>query len=544
MTMILDWITDNLTLSIILFIGILGLSSYLHDIFSNNIADIKIKKKVAELDSAYKAKENRLNQQLAEMYAQMEEQQQQTERTHDEANQLYQESLIMKRLHLICIQSAFLFEKTAIDDTLFDKDRYNRSIHEDIQLASPVAISASIRGASGNVYHTTLYSCSCTDFQTRKTPCKHMYKLAEELGLIAPAPHNPRDALLETEKKINERYVAQYDALYRKCQDKYRDMERIRTEQSAKYPWLAKVYADYDAVYDKQREQWLRIKRPPALNAAKTVKAIREEKHDWERKAKELQYQLNVYKALFPWLEDYEDTSPTEAYDYMQKHTEPSDSEYNSTMRNWLSREEYDTLSTVRKYQLALDRYKKRSKSSWQVGIEYERYIGYLYERAGYAVRYNGALMGLEDMGRDLIADNGAELLIIQCKRWAKEKQIHENHIFQLYGTMTLSRLQDPRVSVKGVFVTTATLSETAKRCAEFLHIQVIENKPYSDYPMIKCNISKTGEKIYHLPMDQQYDRAIITPWKGDRYVATVQEAEDLGFRRAYRWGGTNSKKE
>ena len=370
-----------------------------------------------------------------------------------------------------------------------------------------------------------------------------MYKLAEELGLIAPAPHNPRDALLETEKKINERYITQYDALYRKCQDKYRDMERIRAEQSAKYPWLAQIYADYDAVSDKLHEEWLRTKRPPALKAAETIREIREEKHDWERKAKELQYQLNVYKALFPWLEDYEDTSPTEAYDYMQKHTEPSDSEYNSTMRNWLSREEYDTLPTVRKYQLALDRYKKRSKSAWQVGIEYERYIGYLYERAGYAVRYNGALMGLEDMGRDLIADNGAELLIIQCKRWAKEKQIHENHIFQLYGTMTLSRLQDPRVSVKGVFVTTAVLSETAKRCAEFLHIKVIENKPYSDYPMIKCNISKTGEKIYHLPMDQQYDRAIITPWKGDRYVSTVQEAEDLGFRRAYRWGGTNAKR-
>ena len=35
-------------------------------------------------------------------------------------------------------------------------------------------------------------------------------------------------------------------------------------------------------------------------------------------------------------------------------------------------------------------------------------------------------------------------------------------------------------------------------------------------YPMIKCNISpKDGEKIYHLPMDQQYDRVVI----GDRRV-------------------------
>ena len=212
-------------------------------------------------------------------------------------------------------------------------------------------------------------------------------------------------------------------------------------------------------------------------------------------------------------------------------------------MRNWLSREEYDNLPNVKKYQLALDRYKQKKKSAWQIGIEYERYIGYLYECAGYSVRYHGALMGLEDMGRDLIADNGAELLIIQCKRWAKEKQIHEKHIFQLYGTMVLSTLQNPRISVKGVFVTTTTLTDMAKRCAQYLNIQVIESKPIADYPLIKCNISKNGEKIYHLPMDLQYDRAIITPYKGDCYVSTVKEAEDLGFRHAYRWSGSRNAK-
>ena len=53
---------------------------------------------------------------------------------------------------------------------------------------------------------------------------------------------------------------------------------------------------------------------------------------------------------------------------------------------------------------------------------------------------------------------------------------------------------------------------------------------------MIKCNISKTGEKIYHLPFDQQYDRVEISPNKGECYVYTVKEAEDRGFRRAFRW--------
>ncbi|MDD3040526.1 SWIM zinc finger family protein [Bacteroides sp.] len=33
-------------------------------------------------------------------------------------------------------------------------------------------------------YETTLTSCTCEDFQSRKLPCKHIYRLAVELGYI------------------------------------------------------------------------------------------------------------------------------------------------------------------------------------------------------------------------------------------------------------------------------------------------------------------------------------------------------------------------
>lgn len=57
------------------------------------------------------------------------------------------------------------------------------------------------------------------------------------------------------------------------------------------------------------------------------------------------------------------------------------------------------------------------------------------------------------------------------------------------------------------------------------------------DYPLIKCNISQgTGEKIYHLPFDQQYDKVIIDTHRGEMYAFTVKEAEKNGFRRAFRW--------
>jgi hypothetical protein len=45
-----------------------------------------------------------------------------------------------------------------------------------------------------------------------------------------------------------------------------------------------------------------------------------------------------------------------------------------------------------------------------------------------------------------------------------------------------------------------------------------------------------SGERIYHLPFDQMYDRTVIGNMPGERYVHTVREAEGLGFRRAFRW--------
>lgn len=56
---------------------------------------------------------------------------------------------------------------------------------------------------------------------------------------------------------------------------------------------------------------------------------------------------------------------------------------------------------------------------------------------------------------------------------------------------------------------------------------------------MLKCNVSRrTGEKIYHLPFDQQYDRTLIEEERNECYVETVAEAEKLGYRRAFRWRG------
>ena len=101
-----------------------------------------------------------------------------------------------------------------------------------------------------------------------------------------------------------------------------------------------------------------------------------------------------------------------------------------------------------------------------------------------------------------------------------------------------LKQLEERQKKVRGIFVCTNTLSEKAKEVATILKIQVLENYYFDkNYPCIKCNISRIdGSKIYHLPFDQQYDRIEIEFNKGEKYVSTIKEAEELGFRRAKKY--------
>ena len=73
---------------------------------------------------------------------------------------------------------------------------------------------------------------------------------------------------------------------------------------------------------------------------------------------------------------------------------------------------------------------------------------------------------------------------------------------------------------VRPVLYTSTTISDVAKEAAKKLQVECNEKVRISDYPKVKCNISmRDGEKIYHLPFDQQYDRTKIKPTTGEKYV-------------------------
>lgn len=314
-------------------------------------------------------------------------------------------------------------------------------------------------------------------------------------------------------------------------------MDDLMAEKSQQSPWLAGQYADLLYIWDMRASDALARKKRPARKAAEEVRQIAKEKRELQTQLKMYEYQFDFIKATFPWMEEFIEAPPKDAYASVIGLT---DKEGYDKYRNWLSPEEYDQLSTAEKFQLALDRYSKSPKNNWEAGIIYERFIGYEFESQGYRVEYFGACNGYQDLGIDIIAKKDDDTLVIQCKRYSG-KPVRENVVFQLFGTTTLYKSSHTNEKVQAAIYTTSVLSDEAKEFSDSLGIQYKESYPLREYPLVKCNISKDGEKIYHLPFDQQYDRVIISGKPGARFVYTVKEAEQLGFRRAHRWVPTDS---
>ncbi|MDD2680752.1 MAG: restriction endonuclease [Patescibacteria group bacterium] len=347
-----------------------------------------------------------------------------------------------------------------------------------------------------------------------------------------------------------DKSVAEFNAQSKKERE---DIDKMVKQKSMGFPWLAEAFADYYSLADSQREDYLKRKSHPAYTSAEVVREIKKEKKELLRSNKITNYKINYYEKLFPWLTELIAENEDEEMPVKMGNDNEDDNNNEDKVKDFLTPEEYKKLPSVVRNQKALDRYLlNRNKSKWAIGRDYEMYVGYLFEQKGYSIEYKGIIDGFEDLGRDVIAIKDDEVCIIQCKYWARYKEIHEKHIFQLFGTtmeywiQNFNNSKKPKTFVefakflnedklRPIFFTSTSLSDKSKEMARALSIEITEKVPIGDFPRIKCNISgRDGEKIYHLPFDQQYDRTIIKN-KGEFHAFTVKEAEDSGFRRAFR---------
>lgn len=266
-------------------------------------------------------------------------------------------------------------------------------------------------------------------------------------------------------------------------------------------------------------------------------KKINEKTKEYYAMYKEMLYKYEALINTFPILKEYVDDEQS-LLDFISCGIlEDGSADDYDRARDYLSPEEYRKLTPIERNQRALDIYMSRPKSAWTIGMLYEMYCGHELRRQGFKVVQHGIEKGKGDLGRDILAYKGMDTYVIQCKCWSKDKEIHENVICQLYGTSIEYQLSEELCTLLHgnaypVLITTAKLSPMASKFAKQLGVRVVTWQ-ISKFPLIKCNINN-GEKIYHLPFDQQYWRTNIDK-PGEFYAMTVAEAEAAGFRRAFR---------
>lgn len=301
-------------------------------------------------------------------------------------------------------------------------------------------------------------------------------------------------------------------------------------------PVAARIIADCIHAYDMLIAEMLVNKPRPAIKAADLVKEYAHTKRPLEEELRLYKYRLSIIENEFPWLNELFDMTIAEMREALNT---TSFQDTSDSVRNYLSLHEYTSMNDDDRNQLALDRYiSSHKKTKWQIGRDYELYIAHLFRNEGYEVKETGSLLRYDDLGRDIIVKKNNHVAIIQCKYWSLDKEIHEKHIFQLFGTSMCYQVDHPNEKVSCILVTNTKCSDRAKSFARKMSIIVKEGIDLGDFPRIKCNISDTGERIYHLPMDQQYDNVVIDK-PGEFYATNVREAVRRGFRRAYRWHGT-----
>ena len=209
--------------------------------------------------------------------------------------------------------------------------------------------------------------------------------------------------------------------------------EHVLRLKVSEIPVLSSFVADVNAAQDERISDYFLMRKYKSVKASDFIKERKKQLRELSIENKNLKYKLLYYESLFPVLKDYDDEPVSVSIDIPDYDDKKGD-----RVHYWLTPTEYNSLSVTERNQRALDRYWNRNKTHSEIGADYEKSVGYWeYEKKGWQVSYFGIDKGLEDMGRDLIcvSPNKRVVHIVQCKCWSSKKEIHENHINQLFGT-------------------------------------------------------------------------------------------------------------
>lgn len=293
------------------------------------------------------------------------------------------------------------------------------------------------------------------------------------------------------------------------------------------------IFEEYTEKKLNYAMNYFSLKKRPSLKSAEYIREIKEEYKQLEKENRELKLILSQFVSDEELTGKEESTFDTEekAYKYGK-----------------ISKEKWQKLTYIEKLDLILEKYKSSWKDKLNIGLEFERYCGYIFEKTGFKVKYWGILNGKKDGGIDLIAKKKEKILYIQCKYWGNSKTIRENTISQLFGASLKMAIDDgetyetfiKKVKSKKIEMMLLTKTELSKEAKEFckkLDIVYFENIKIEDYPRVK--LVEGTEKIFYIPTDLQYDNIIFNSTNKEyKRVISCKEADNLGYRHCFKWRG------
>lgn len=238
---------------------------------------------------------------------------------------------------------------------------------------------------------------------------------------------------LKSEREEHQKKLREANEVILRTGQAVQELKRLLEEKSTAMPWLSALVADLTYVQDERDAQRLEFKKHPAKAAADVVRAHAQEKKMLRIEKRLVDYRLALMESLFPWLREIGFRDAEQIAE--AKASEAADSSEDPVSK-YLTPDEWSKLSVTDRNQRALERYKMRAKSDWEIGRDFERFIGHKFDSEGYDVVYHGAIKGYDDFGRDLIiTEKSGRVLLVQCKYWSQHKVIPEAAVFQLLGS-------------------------------------------------------------------------------------------------------------
>ena len=106
------------------------------------------------------------------------------EKIHDEAKKRMIGRLI-NAANRKPYRDSLVFAKMISPEFSRTDKRFREAIYQAMRFVAPISAATQIKTRSGNVYDVSLSACTCKDFEMNRIPCKHMYRLGIEMGILA-----------------------------------------------------------------------------------------------------------------------------------------------------------------------------------------------------------------------------------------------------------------------------------------------------------------------------------------------------------------------